>query len=71
MQLDQRYPVYKVYREGIKKTNTKPYIRINFNDAIRQPDGQMFEYSVSFFKPMTLLQFKQERKLNEEQLSES
>ena len=42
-----------------------------FTDAIQQHDGQMFEYPVYFFKSMTLLQFKQERKLHEESLLES
>ena len=42
-----------------------------FTDAIQQHDGQMFEYPVYFFKSMTLLQFKQERKLHEEALLNS
>jgi hypothetical protein len=77
--LNQEYPVYKKYREGTKYPYTSVQYRIldpeyilePFTDAIRQPNGHMYEYKVYFTTSMTVLQYRQERKQHKEALVES
>ena len=77
--LNQEYPVYKKYREGTKYPYTTVQYRIldpeyilePFTDAIRQPNGHMYEYKVYFTTSMTVLQYRQERKQHKDALVES
>ena len=76
--LDQGYQIYKTYREGsiYQYTNLQyrildPEYILEFTDAIRRPNGQMYEYKVYFTKSMTVLQYRQERKQHEDALIES
>ena len=79
IKFDQTFPVYKVFREGTKYQYTTvqyklfdpTYILEPFTDAIRQPNGQMYEYKVYFSTSMTLLQYIEERKQHEDALIES
>ena len=76
--LDQAYPHYSVFRKGTKyEYRTVKYelfgpkfIDAPFTDAIRTRDG-MHEYPVNFTKQMTVLEYREQRRENENALVES
>ena len=76
--LNQAYPHYRVFRRGTKyEYRTVQYelfgpefIGAPFTDAIRTRDG-MHEYPEYFTKPMTVLEYREQRRENEDSLVES
>jgi len=76
--LNQAYPHYRVFRKGTKyeyrtvqyELFGPEYIDAPFTDAIRTRDG-MHEYPVYFTKRMTVLEYREQRRENEDALVES
>ena len=76
--LNQAYPHYRVFRKGTKyeyrtvqyELFGPEYIDAPFTDAIQTRDG-MHEYPVYFTKRMTVLEYREQRRENEDALVES
>ena len=76
--LNQAYPHYRVFRKGTKyeyrtvqyELFGPEYIDASFTDAIRTRDG-MHEYPVYFTKRMTVMEYREQHRENEDALVKS